>query len=738
MRELIQSLRTGEIEVAEVPCAAARAEHLLIQTSRTLISSGTERMLLEFGRASLVQKARQQPDKVREALDKIRTDGILPTLRAVQNRLDQPLALGYCNVGKVLEVGAGVEGFQIGDRVCSNGCHAEVVCVPKNLCCKIPDGVSDEDAVLAIVGAIGLQGIRLAAPALGETFFVSGLGLIGLLVVQLLRAQGCRVLGADFDSSRLALARKFGAETVDLSSGADPVEAARSFSRGRGVDGVLITASSKSDEPVQQAAQMCRKRGRIILVGSVGMKLSRTDFYEKELSFQVSCSYGPGRYDPAYEEQGVDYPLGFVRWTAQRNFEAILDMMCEGKLSAAELITHRFPIAQASSAYDLLASKSPSLGVVLQYAPAADDSCAAARQTSVCVATVPPRPRGRVVVRAEAPVVSFIGSGNYALQVLIPAFRSNGAVLRQVVSRSGLSAVHAARKYGFQEAATDPEVVLRDACVDAVVIATRHDTHAQFVGQALAAGKHVFVEKPLALNDQELTQIENLYRSLQDGDARRVLAVGFNRRYAPHARKMAQLLGQVAEPKSLILTVNAGYLPNDHWLHDPRVGGGRIVGEACHFIDLVRFLCGSPITRVQATTMQANAAREFPNDKVAITLQCADGSIGTIHYLANGHRSYPKERLEVFCAGRILQLDNFRRLRGYGWKGFKQMNSWRQDKGHNAHVKAFLDAIQGAAAAPIPFEELVEVSQATLDAKRAAEGNQPLKYPGERTRQRAA
>ena len=441
-------------------------------------------------------------------LDKVKTDGLMPTIASVRNKLDQPLTLGYCNVGVVLEVGPGVSGYSVGDRIASNGKHAEIVAVPANLCAKIPDQVSDEAAAFTVVGAIALQGIRLAQPTLGEAFVVTGLGLIGLMAVQLLRSHGCRVLAIDLDGQRLELARRFGAETVDLSRGEDPVAAAAVFSRQRGVDGVLITASTSSNEPVHQAAQMSRKRGRIVLVGVVGLELSRADFYEKELSFQVSCSYGPGRYDPNYE-RGQDYPIGFVRWTEQRNFEAVLDMLAEGRLDVSPLVSHRFPLDQAEQAYRLITGEEPSLGIIIRYPsePAQPDH----RIRTQTISLPPPSIQGAV----SAPAVSFIGAGNYATQVLIPAFRKAGVRLNSIASKTGVSSVHTGRKYGFEQATTDIARVLDDPKIDAVVIATRHDSHAQLVSDALKAGKHVFVEKPLALSREEVADIESAYESLR-------------------------------------------------------------------------------------------------------------------------------------------------------------------------------------------------------------------------------
>lgn len=708
MKQVLQSLRTGKTEVANVPCPAVRPGHLLIRTTTTLVSAGTERMLVSFGQASLLGKARAQPDKVRQVLEKIKTDGLAPTLEAVFNKLDQPLPLGYCNVGVVMEVGAGVTGFAAGDRVVSNGKHAEVVSVPKNLCCRIPDDVSDEEAAFTVLGAIGLQGIRLAEPTLGESFVVTGLGLIGLLTVQLLRAHGCRVLGLDFDRQKLELARRCGASVVNLAEGEDPIAAANAFSRGRGIDGVLITASTSSSEPVHQAATMCRKRARIVLVGVTGLELARADFYEKELSFQVSCSYGPGRYDPVYEEQGIDYPPGFVRWTEQRNFEAVLDMLASNRLETGTLVSHRFGIAQAEEAYTLVTGEAPSLGILLTY-PGPDEQTDASLRNPTVPLALSAAPKGRTTL-------GFIGSGNYASSVLIPAFKATGARLRAVASSAGVTGLQAARKFGFELTTTDIDQLLTDPEIDAVIITTRHDTHAALTIAALGAGKHVFVEKPLALSMDELARIRSAWEAAGD----RILMVGFNRRFAPQIQRMRALLDGIGEPKAMVMTVNPGAIPPNHWTQDPKVGGGRIVGEACHFIDLLRFLAGSPICDVQASALGGSAGGPATDDKASITLRFVDGSLGTIHYLANGHKSFPKERLDIFGGGRILQLDNFRRLTGFGWPGFRKLNLWKQDKGQRQCAAAFVRALsQGGTTSPISCEEIMEVSQVTIAAAAA-------------------
>lgn len=706
MKQVLQNLKDGSTEVADVPCPRVGAGQLLIRTTRTLVSAGTERMLVDFGKASFIDKALQQPDKVRMVLDKVRTDGLVPTIEAVRNKLDQPLPMGYCNVGEVVEVGAGVTGFSVGDRVASNGKHAEMVAVPVNLCAKVPDAVPDEAAAFTVLGAIALQGIRLVQPTLGEAVVVTGLGLIGLVTVQLLKAQGCRVLGLDFDADKLELARQFGAEVVDLKSGSDPVAAAMDFSRGRGVDAVIVTASTMSSEPIHQAAQMSRKRGRIVLVGVVGLELSRADFFDKELTFQVSCSYGPGRYDQSYEEKGQDYPVGFVRWTEQRNFEAVLDMLAEGRLDVLTLISHRFHIDAAPAAYAVVGGSEPSLGIVLQFAEAGTAVTTRAR-------TVPLDSTEQTVKGSSSKHgsvrVSVVGAGNYAGAVLIPAFKSAGARLERIASAGGVSSLHIGRKFGFAEATTDTDALLSDLNVDAIVVSTRHDTHADYVLRALAAGKHVFVEKPLALRHQDLDQI-----AIAAQAARRMVMVGFNRRFAPQVRKMKALLAGAPGPKSFVMTVNAGAIPANHWTQDPQVGGGRLVGEACHFIDLLRFLAGTSICGHQAMSMDAAT-----KDSFTINLSFACGSLGTIIYLANGSKAFPKERLEVFAAGRVLQLDNFRRMTGFGWPKFKSMHLWSQDKGQTACTVAFCDALRQGTESPIPMSELLEVGHITIDLAQA-------------------
>jgi predicted dehydrogenase/threonine dehydrogenase-like Zn-dependent dehydrogenase len=651
-------------------------------------------MLVDFSKASWIDKARQQPDKLQQVFEKARSDGLLTTLDAVRSKLDQPLALGYCNVGTVVAVGEGVSSFQVGDRVSSNGPHAELVSVPKHLCASIPNEVSDEAAAFTVLASIGLQGIRLAQPTLGEVFVVSGLGLIGLLTAQLLKAQGCRVLGLDPDPAKCALAAQLGVIALNLSSGADPVAWCLDQTDSIGVDGVLITAATSSSEPVHVAAQACRQRGRIVLVGVTGLELRRDLFFKKELSFQVSCSYGPGRYDPAYEQQSHDYPIGFVRWTEQRNFQAVLHALATGSLRTEPLISHRFPIEQAPAAYELLSSSEPSLGILLRYPETADLD-----------QRVIQLPAATDMVAPSQPLLSVIGAGNYASRMLIPAFAKAGARFHTLAASSGIGPMHVGRKFGFRQASTDIPALLADPSVNSVVIATRHDSHAALAQQALAAGKHVFVEKPLCLNTSEL----NALVSAHTGQS--LLMVGYNRRFAPLLSELQQHLTRLQGPKAFVYTCNAGVIPADHWTQDPTAGGGRLLGEACHFVDLLRHLAASPIEDSRLLT--AADTKPCP-DTFSLQLRFADGSIGTVHYFANGSKAFPKERLEVFAGGKVLRLDNYRKLQAWGIPGFRTRRHFKQDKGQLACCQSFLRAIQVGGPPPIPTEEIFEVQRVLL------------------------
>lgn len=674
----------------EVPAPVVKRGQVLIKTTRSLVSAGTERMLVEFGKANMLQKAMQQPDRVKQVLGKIKTDGLKPTLQAVFNKLGQPLPLGYCNVGVVVAVGEGVTDFSIGDRVASNGPHAEYVCVPKNLCAHVPDGVSDEDAAFTVIGSIGLQGIRLCNPQLGETIVVVGLGLIGLITAELLIANGCRVIGIDLDANKVAIARKKGVIAVNPATGADVVKAVLENTDNIGADGVIITASAKTDEIIAQCAKMSRKRGRIILVGVIGLNISRADFYEKELTFQVSCSYGPGRYDDSYEKGGIDYPLPFVRWTEQRNFKAVLQTIATGKLDVASLITERIPLGEFSKIYSNISNKE-SIASIIEYP---EDSNAS---DTVVVTS------GQF--EAGKGGIGIIGAGNFTSMTMLPAMAEMNAPLVSIASASGVTGTSLAKKYKIGKSTSDYSSLIKDPSVDLVMITTRHNEHAHMVVESLNAGKHVFVEKPLALNREELNSILAAY------NGSKTLTVGFNRRFSPHMVKVKQIVGDTQ--MNVIATMNAGNIPANVWVHDMKIGGGRIIGEACHYMDLITYLTGSRIKAVCMNAMGVNPAVNV--DSASILLQYENGSTGVINYFANGSKNYQKERIEVYSQERTLITDNFRVTEGFGTGGFSKLKT-NVDKGHAAQFKMLVDRIKAGGKALIPMEEIVNTTLASFAA----------------------
>lgn len=691
MKQIIQDLKSGATVLEEVPVPQVKAGCVLIQTTRTLVSLGTERMLVEFGKANLIDKARQQPDKVKQVLDKIKTDGLQPTLEAVFNKLGQPLPLGYCNVGKVVAVGRGVTEFVVGDRVASNGNHAEYVCVPKNLVAKIPDNVTDEEATFTVIGSIGLQGIRLLNPQLGECVVVIGLGLIGLVAAELLRANGCKVIGIDFDQQKVDIAKGKGIYAINPKSGIDPVKYVEEMTGGVGADGVLITASAKGDEVIHQACLMSRKRGRVVLVGVIGLNMRRDDFYKKELSFQVSCSYGAGRYDEEYENKGHDYPLAYVRWTEKRNFETILGAISSKALDVQPLITEVVDLADYSEIYGDM-RKHGSIASILKF------------PVNSTIERVVPVGEKRVMVGNGK--LGIIGAGNFASATIIPALQKVNAPIKYIASAQGLTAKVLAKKAKAENATSDYHVMLSDPEVNTVLITTRHSMHVSMVIEALEAGKSVFVEKPLCLNEEELQSIEKVYMNAND---RVTLTVGFNRRFSPFAEKMKTLLG--GGPKNIVATMNAGYIPPEMWVQDMEVGGGRIIGEACHFIDLCSFLADS---RVIAVCMNALGENPQENtDNVSILLKYENGTNAVVNYFANGSKSYAKERVEVFSQGKVLVLDNWRKLEGYGVKGFSKMTG-TMDKGHKRQFALLNERVLKGGEALIPYESIVNTTRASF------------------------
>lgn len=712
MKQLIQNLKTGETLLEDVPAPQVQRGQVLIQTRLSLVSLGTERMLVEFGRASLLAKARQQPEKVKQVLEKVKSDGAIPTLKAVCRKLNQPIPLGYCNVGTVLAVGDGVTDLRIGDRVASNGPHAEVVCVARNLVSPVPGNVPDEAAVFTIVGAIGLQGIRLLNPTLGETVVVVGLGLIGLLTADLLRINGCRVIGVDIDEAKCQLAEQKGILTINPTAGTDPVKAVLSSTNGIGADGVVITASSSTDEIITQAAQMSRKRGRIVLIGVIGLTLNRAEFYKKELTFQVSCSYGPGRYDNAYEQQGLDYPVAHVRWTENRNFDAILQLMATGQLDVKSLISDKVPFAEYNTIYGSLGA-SHRIASLLSYPDRVDLS-----------PTI--RLRDHVYTRSSG-TVGIIGAGNFTDATLLPALKASGANLKIIASASGLNATLLAKKYGVSQSTSDYRQILEDSAIDVCIITTRHNSHAQLVIEALQVGKHVFVEKPLAIYDHEIAPIIDAQQA-----SGRMVMVGFNRRFSPHAQKMKSLLGGTRSAELLmnvVVTINAGFIDASSWVHDRAIGGGRLLGEACHFVDLITYLTGSNVVRVCMNAMGHQPSET--SDSASLLLRYENGSTGVVNYFSNGNKAYAKERVEVYSQERTLILDNFRQLTGYGFRGFSSQ-SGQQDKGHNEQIKRLINQIcsDGKEPSLIPFADSLNTTQTTLAALHSLRENRWVDVAG--------
>ena len=693
MKQIIQDLKKGDTILEEVPVPRVKSGSVLIQTTRTLVSLGTERMLVDFGKANFIQKAKQQPDKVKMVLDKVKTDGLRPTLEAVFNKLGQPLPLGYCNVGKVVAVGKGVTEFSVGDRVASNGNHAEYVCVPKNLVAKIPDNITDEEAAFTVIGAIGLQGIRLLQPTFGETIVVVGLGLIGLITAELLLANGCNVIGFDFDPEKVRIAKEKGIIAINPGEGTDQVKFVESYTNGIGADGVIITASNKSNEIISQSANMCRKRGRIILVGVIGLDISRADFYEKEISFQVSCSYGAGRYDEEYEQKGHDYPIGYVRWTEKRNFEAVLNAISKKTLDVSSLITDRIPLSDYQKIYGDM-SNSKSIASILEYTSSDKQESTIQLENKS--------------FEGKKGVLGIIGSGNFTSSTILPNLKKCNADVKYIASSGGLSSTIMAKKHNIANSTSDYHEILKDEEVDLVLVTTQHHMHAKMTMEAISAGKSVFVEKPLALNESELDEIIENYNSKDVN-----VSVGFNRRFAPLAKKMKKALGNSTTPINIVATMNAGFIPKDVWVHDMEIGGGRIIGEACHYIDLCSYLAGSKVISVCMNAMGTNP--EENTDNASILLKYENGSNAVINYFANGSKGYSKERVEVYSQERTLIMDNWRKLKGYGFKGFSSAKSG-QDKGHFNQFQELVTQQKNGGEAIIPFDEIVNTTRASFAA----------------------
>lgn len=694
MKQIVQNLKNGATSLEEVPAPSVRKGHLLIQSTFSLLSPGTEKMLLEFGKANWLNKARQQPERVKQVWNKISTDGLRPAVKSILSKLDRPVPMGYSNAGVVLEVGDGVTGFSVGDRVVSNGPHAEIICVPEQLTAKIPANVTDQDACFTVLGAVALQGIRLTEPSFGETVVVAGLGLLGQLTVQLLRANGCRVIAMDTNNERCRLADQAGVTTYCNTDIHETLQFVSAHTEGRGVDAVIITASSANSDLITLAAKACRKRGRVTLVGVTQLHLDRSDFYEKEIRFQVSCSYGPGRYDYNFEEKAMDYPIGFVRWTARRNFEAVLDALASGQLNVKKLLTDTRPLSDFRQVYDNLLNHA-GLAISFSY-PEITDKSRTIHFHSSSISAGP-----------TSGAIGIVGAGNYVTAQVLPALKQHKFHIAAIASEKGLSAALAAKKYGIPTATSDHTSILNNPDITTVIIATRHDTHARLATEALLAGKNVFVEKPLALTVDELDQI-----SLVSAQSRNMLMVGYNRRFAPIAAKTKSLLLPNC-PLNIVMTVNAGVLPKQHWLNDIDASGGRIIGEACHFIDLCSYFTGSEVTAVVANAMDSQSGKAAEN--VSILLQYADGSNATIHYFSNGSTKFEKEHIQIFQAGHVLIIENWKRLTGYGFSNFTKMET-AQDKGQHNQFGAVKQLLEKGGTTLVAISSLLNTSHAAIAA----------------------
>lgn len=715
MKQIIQSYKNGKITLSEVPAPGCKAGGLLIRTVASLISPGTEKMMIEMGQKSLLGKAKARPDLVRQAWAKAKKEGFLSVYKEAMNRLDEPIPLGYSAAGVVLEVGAGVAGFKAGDRVAAAGAgyasHAEVIWVPENLCVPIPDGVGFEEAAFVMLGGIALHGVREAGLTLGERAVVIGLGLLGLLSVQLLRAQGCRVVGVDLDRQKCALAKELGAD-LGLVPGVDDVEeAVANFTGGLGADAVIITAASQDNRPILLAESVARERARMVMVGVADLSLTRKAFWEKELTFSVSKAAGPGSIAPLYEAKGFDYPIAYVRWTERRNLAAFLDLIAQGRLQINPLITHRFPIDEALQGYDLiLKNLAPYIGVVLTY-PQGE---ARGDQEPMQLRRVWLQPPPKETEGAGRMAVGLIGGGMFTKNILLPALKKiEGVKLLGVATTTGVTSQHIAKKYGFAYATTDYQAILQDAAIGSVIITTRHHLHGRMVVEALAAGKHVFVEKPLCLTEAELHDIIEAY------DGSRLLMVGFNRRFAPLARQVKEALSGRSTPLVMSYRVNAGYIPADHWVHDPDTGGGRLLGEVCHFIDFLLYLAGSGPAQVTAATISGSTGKYRPEDNLAITLTCQDGSLGSIIYTAKGTKSFSRERVEVFGEDSVAVIEDFRLAQIIQAGKTRRIKKLSMDMGYQGELEFFFRHDPGQVNYPELFTECVNSTLATLKAAQS-------------------
>lgn len=694
MKQLFQSLKNGELFLQDLPISEPSKNNVIIKTKISLLSPGTEKMLLDFGKSGLLNKALSQPERVKDVINKMKIEGVYETYQKIFNKLDQPIPLGYCNVGIIQKIGRDVKGLKVGDRVVSNGFHAESVEVPENLCQKIPDKVSDDQAVFTILSSIALHSIRLSEPTLGETFVVMGMGIVGLLCTELLILNGCNVISVDFDKERLEYAKDIGAETIHLSKNMDINDSVLAISSQQNIDGVIVSTSSRSSEPLEVAAKISRKKGRVILVGTADIHFSRQELYEKEISFKVSSSYGPGRYDKDYEQRSIDYPIGYVRWTQNRNFKSILHLIEKGMFNPEKLITNRYDFVDFEKGYESL-NRRESLGIVLQY----DDENTNQEKTLFF--------KNKINSPTKSIKIDFIGAGNYATSVLLPKLKKNKINFNLLLSKSGINTPSLLKKYSFNGITTDPDELFKNGNSDVIFVASSHSTHANFLMQAIEVSKNIFLEKPLCINLQELEEIKN---KINESSELPSIMMGFNRRFSPLVKKIKKVLSDNKDPIAIEYTINAGRIPDDHWIQDRNEGGGRLIGEACHFIDLAAFICDSEIG-----DYFVNYSDVKNKDTFSISLKFKNGSIATINYFSNGNSKYSKEILKVFFNEKIIVLDNFKQIRSYGIKSLKNVSLFSQQKGQMECVTEFLESIKNGYESPIKLDEILKVSEVSLE-----------------------
>ncbi len=722
MKQVIQSYKTGDITISDVPAPACKAGGVLVMNVNSLISIGTEKSMIEIARKNLFEKAKARPDLVKRFIDKAKKEGLINVYKEAMNRLDEPVALGYSSSGTILKVGQGVSEFAIGDRVACVGAgfagHAEVIWVPENLCVKLPDNVNFEEASFAMLGGIALQGVRLAKLTFGEKVAVIGLGLLGLLTVQLLNACGCDVIGIDIDENKVALAKEFGAQSGLVPGKDDVVVSIENFTKRNGVDAVIITASSKDNAPIIMAENICRKTGKIVLVGVTDITLTRKTFWEKELTFAVSKAAGPGSLEPTYENKGYDYPVGYVRWTEKRNLEHFIQLLSSKKVNIKPLITHRYNIKNALEAYDMIVNgKERCIGVLLEYENEKPKTNVDNLAQKIIF-------NSNKLTDKKSRTIGFIGGGMFTKNILLPALNSvDGVNLKGIATSGGVSSSYLGKKFNFGYCTSNYKDILGDGEIDTVLITTPHNMHAKMVMESLQAGKHTFVEKPLCINEEQIKEIISLYNSLNREKPK--LMVGFNRRFSGLASKAKSFFANRNTPLVMVYRINAGYIPGDHWSQDKEIGGGRIIGEVCHFVDFLQFITGSYPTSVFAEAISGKTGKYFKDDNISLTIKFEDGSLGTIIYAASGSKTFSRERIELFAEESAVVIDDFKTMSMIKGGRHKVVKRYSQDMGYRNELDYFINSKNFESGEL--FKGYIYTTLATFKALESMEKSGPIK-----------